>query len=587
MGSYFCRARFASIAVACSVLFISRLSALTTPTNGTIVAGNRFSLALKSDGTVWAWGANDRGQLGDGTTTARRTPVLMAGVTGVAAISSGGFSTLLLKTDGTVWAVGANEVGQLGDGTTLDRLTPVAVSGLSGIVAISAGYDHALALRSDGTVWAWGANATGQLGDSTTTQRASPVQIGALVGVAALAAGQGHSLALMSDGTVRAWGVNDHGQLGDGTTTQRLSPVVISGLSGVTSIATRYSFSLALGSDGTVWSWGYNLFGMLGDGTTADRAVPAQIGGLTGISAISAGYAHALAIAADGTLWGWGTITPWTTAGGAQVGTTYSSPVAISDLAGVTAVSVGAEYSMVAKADGTVWSWGWNFGGELGNGAADSISPPPLPVTRLTGVVSLAVSNYHAAVVRVDGTVWTWGTSVLGALGDGTLYVGPVAPAPLAGISGVRTVVSAYDHTIAVKNDGTLWGWGKNSQGQLGIGLLTAQQTSPVQATGMSGVISAATGGFHTIALKGDGTVWSTGWNTNGQLGDGTTTNRSTFVQVSGLAGIVKIAAGRQHNLAIKSDGTVWAWGYNYRGQIGDGTATNRLVPVQVAGLTG
>ncbi len=183
-------------------------------------------------------------------------------------VKAGGWHTLGLKSDGTVWAWGNNGSGRLGDGTTTDRHTPVQVNGLSGVTAIAGGWHYTIAMKSDGTVWAWGYNDYGQLGDGTTTERHTPVQVSGLSGVVAIAGAQLHSLALKSDGTVWAWGENSAGQLGDGTTTSRYTPVQVSGLSGVVAIAGGTSYSLALKSDGTVWAWGYNGNGQLGNGTT-------------------------------------------------------------------------------------------------------------------------------------------------------------------------------------------------------------------------------------------------------------------------------------------------------------------------------
>ena len=181
---------------------------------------------------------------GDGTITPRTTPVQVSGLNGVIAITARLHHSLALRSDGTVWAWGDNAYGQLGDGTTRNRSMPVQVSGLSGVIAVSAGGSRSLALRSDGTVWAWGYNSSGQLGDGTTTHRSMPVQVSGLSGVIAFAAGGEHSLALSSDGSVWAWGNNSSGQLIDGTTTQRSTPAR-SGLSPAVGIAAGYDYSLA------------------------------------------------------------------------------------------------------------------------------------------------------------------------------------------------------------------------------------------------------------------------------------------------------------------------------------------------------
>jgi RHS repeat-associated protein len=260
---------------------------------------------------VWAWGNNYYGQLGDGTTTNRSTPIQVSGLSGVTAISTSLFGdidghSLALKSDGTVWAWGLNWEGQLGDGTSTNRRTPVQVSGLSGATAISAGGDHSLARKSDGTAWTWGWNGDGQLGNGANSISYTPVQVSGLSGVAAIAAGGFHSLAVKTDGTVRAWGYNGSGQIGDSTSTNRNTPVQVSGLSGVTAIAAGVYHSLAVKSDGTVWGWGQNNDGQLGDGTTFDRSAPVQTLGLSGMTAVAGGEYHSLGLKTDATVWEWG-----------------------------------------------------------------------------------------------------------------------------------------------------------------------------------------------------------------------------------------------------------------------------------------
>ena len=237
-----------------------------------IAAGYNHIVVLKSDGTVWGWGDNAGGQLGDGDTNSiwgkPVYEVQALGLSGVTAVAAGGSHSVALKSDGTVWAWGYNDSGQLGDGTTTNRSTPVKVSGLSGVIAIAAGCwgQYTVALKSDGTVWAWGDNNSGQLGDGTTHYwgQTTPVQVSGLSGVTAIAAGVWQTMALKSDGTVWAWGDNSYGQLGDATTTIRSTPVKVLGLSGVTAISTGESHSVALKNDGTVWAWGNNGSGQLG-----------------------------------------------------------------------------------------------------------------------------------------------------------------------------------------------------------------------------------------------------------------------------------------------------------------------------------
>lgn len=285
---------------------ISTASASVTPQ---VAGGDSHSLALKSDGTVWACGNNTHGQLGDGTTTGRKTPVQVSNISGVTAIACGWNHSLALKSDGTVWAWGNNTYGQLGDGTTTKKNTPIQVNGISNIIVIGCGGSHSLAVKSDGTVWTWGNNTYGQLGDGTTTNRSTPIQVSELSDATKVTGGGYYSLALLSDSTVYAWGRNNNGELGTGTGSEYITPVQVSGLTDITSITgghNEYGHSLALKSDGTIWAWGHNWWGALGDGTVKDSFTPIQVNDLSGIIAIACGWEHSMAIQSDGSVWCWG-----------------------------------------------------------------------------------------------------------------------------------------------------------------------------------------------------------------------------------------------------------------------------------------
>ncbi len=338
-----------------------------------VSAGGSYSLALKYDGTVWAWGWNYDGRLGDGITIDRDMPVQVSQLKDVIAVSAGGTHALAVKDDGTVWAWGANVYGELGDGTTNDRYTPVRVAELTDVIAVSSGGGHSLALKGDGTVWCWGYNFWGQLGDGTTTSRSTPVQVIGLTGVIAVSAGSFYSMALKDDGTVWAWGNNFWGVLGDGSAGGNWSefnegidkkmPVQVVGLNDIVALSTG-SYSLALKSDGTVWAWGMNDFGQLGDGTTVYRQTPVQVLGLTDVKAVNQG----LALKGDGTVWGWG----WNHFGQLGDATTRDShiPVQVSGLADVVAISGSEVHSLALESDGTVWAWGYNYEGQLGDGTS-------------------------------------------------------------------------------------------------------------------------------------------------------------------------------------------------------------------------
>jgi alpha-tubulin suppressor-like RCC1 family protein len=361
---------------------------------------------------------------------------------------------------------GFDGLGELGDGTTNNRSLFGAVDAGSGIVQVAAGLDHGLAVTSSGTVYAWGSNTGGQLGNGTTTLQTVPVQVKALTGVVAVAAGYFHSLALRSDGTVWAWGDNTDGELGTGTTARSLVPVRVKGLSGITAIAAGEDFSLARRSDGTVWAWGINADGELGNGTTTNSLVPVQVRGLSQVTSIAAGGFAAYAI---------------------------------------RTTSTGAT---------SAWAWGGNGGGELGDGTtADHHTPEQVTGIAAPGIASIAAGWVYALALGTDGSVWGWGNDANGELGNAPTSTAALRPVQtrLPGSGIVQLAASSeliaalftgrvFLHTLALRSDGTVWAWGDNSDGQLGDGS-TGGSTGPVEVAGLAGVTQVAAGSEFSFAL--------------------------------------------------------------------------------------
>lgn len=378
----------------------------------------------------------------------------------VVAVDGGRSHTLALRADGTVWAWGSNESGQLGDGTWDDSLIPVQVGGkkgLANIVAIAAGYDHSVALRKDGTVWTWGSNEFGQLGDGTDTNAGLPVQVlgrdgkGLLEDAIAIAAGGEHTLALISTGIthmiqeVLAWGLNESGQLGDGSWDNSLLPVIVGGkvpLNNVMAISAGNMHSVALTTDGRVWTWGDNKFGQLGILVFGDaRNFPDKVvgpggkGELVGIEAIAAGGWHTLALQYSlkgqiTSVWSWGFNGTGQLGDDTLVNKAY--PVQVRGqggegfLGGIVRIAAGHDHSLALKEEMTVLSWGSNKVGQLGDGTNDDRRTPVQVGTKknpLTGIMAIGAGAGHSAAVktaREEGRVWTWGLNHSGQLGDGT-----------------------------------------------------------------------------------------------------------------------------------------------------------------------
>jgi alpha-tubulin suppressor-like RCC1 family protein len=521
-----------------------------------LTTSNSYSMVIGEGGSIWVWGGG-RGQdmgIAPEYSVGSSTPVRMPGMQGAVSLSTGqyGGHSLALLSNGTVQAWGSNWRGQLGDGTTQVRTRRVVVVGLTDAVAIAAGSSHSLAVKRDGTVWSWGDNWQGQLGDGTTTPHPTASLVPGLTGVVAVEAGDYHSLALKQDGTVWAWGYNSFGQLGDGTQQTRLTPVQVSGLTNVVAISTQAYASFALRADGTVWAWGMNYSGQLGDGGQVPvRVLPAQVPGLTGVVAVSTGLLHALALRADGSVWSWGDNVHGKLGNETEGG--IGLPQKVRGLHGVVALAAASSHSIVLRLDGTLWAWGHNQSGELGTGSDRRTSP--VRVVGLKDVSAVASHSFHTLAVRGDGTVWEWGSP--------KGYAGPVqaAPARVHGLTQAKGVAAGLMHSLAVRKNGTVWAWGNNSRGQLGDGTVGEHRDTPAPVPGLTGVVAVAAGDYHSLALKQDGTVWAWGANQYSQLGDLTLDDQPVPVQVQGLEGVTAIYASFDLSLAVKQDGTVWTWG--------------------------
>jgi alpha-tubulin suppressor-like RCC1 family protein len=380
------------------IVFLSDITAIS--------AGRFHSMALKSDGTVYAWGRNNSGQLGDGTITERSTPVQVKGVggegnlTNITAISAGGDHSIAIKNDGTVYAWGSNSTNQLGNGAGGSGViseTPIQVPGVGGegnltnIIDISGLLGSSVALKADGTVYEWGS--------TVSTQRTTPTQVlgvggsGYLTNISVLAPASGnHRVALKSDGTVYAWGSNSYGQLGNNSTSSSLHPVQVLGVGGsgylinITAISAGGEHSMALKNDGTVYSWGRNNYNQLGDNTTTTRTSPVQVlgvggsGYLTNITAVSAGSQHSMALKNDGTVYAWGRNNSGQL--GNNTTTNRGTATQVFGVSGdgfltdILKISIGDSYSMVLKNDGTVYAWGNNSYSQLGNNSTTQSNTP-------------------------------------------------------------------------------------------------------------------------------------------------------------------------------------------------------------------
>jgi alpha-tubulin suppressor-like RCC1 family protein len=422
-----------------------------------VAVGTSFTCALKSDQTVWCWGLNSSGQLGDGTTTNRNRPVQVSGLTGVTAIDNQSDFACALKLDQTVWCWGNGGFGQLGNGATVNASTPVQATGLSGVVQISVGYGHVCAVLSDGTVRCWGWNVNQMLGNGTTVSSSTPIAVSGITTATQIRAGAWQNCVLLANQTLTCWGGGTGGFRGDGNATSASTKSSPTGISGVTMLSNAHGQHICVKlSDQSVKCWGYNDHGQVGDNTQVDKNSPVVIADLAGVIGISSANHTSCAIKADQTVlcWGWG---GWNQLGNGSNADKFV-PTAVPNVTGATQVSSGYTHTCVLLSDTSIQCWGRNQSGEIGNGitgpgqvyatavlapAVTLAAPSTITVSAtastaksldvswdaITGASSYTVKLFdvagtttHATKTGVTGTSTTFNTSSFGSMANNTIY---------------------------------------------------------------------------------------------------------------------------------------------------------------------
>ncbi|MBY0463675.1 MAG: Ig-like domain-containing protein [Burkholderiales bacterium] len=358
------------------------------------------------------------------------------------AVAGGGAHTVAIKTDGSLYGWGWNRDGQLGDGTLVSKSSPT-VAGTSKLYAtVGAGEFHSVALRSDGTLWAWGFNRNGQLGTGNNASQAAPTAVGKDTDWTSVAVGANHTMAIKKDGTLWAWGQNFFGQLGMGNTSDLNVPTVVPTLSmpelvdGKTvavdvvwsAVSAGAEHTLARDSKGRIWAWGRNFNGQLGLGTTTDVSVPTQIGTATNWASVAAGGKHSLAIRSDGALFAWGSnfYGQLATTNGSATEVDSNVPVKVGTDGDWAAVAAGAAHSLGIRTNGTLWVWGANGDGQLGDGTLT----PKASVTQIgsgRNWLKLSAGPYTSFAIQTNGLLYGWGRNVDGQQGNGA-YTPVLAP---------------------------------------------------------------------------------------------------------------------------------------------------------------
>ena len=373
----------------------------------TAFVSDAFLLDQFVGNTLFTWGRNSYGNLGDNTIVSKSNPVqTVAGGINWKQVSGCSNNSAAIKTDGTLWVWGDNVTnGQLGDNTVVRKSSPIQTIAFgTNWKSVSCGSVITTAIKTDGTLWCWGSNTNGGLGDNTIVKKSSPVQTIAFgINWKQVSCGYAYTACIKTDGTLWCWGLNSSGQLGDNSATKRSSPVQTIALGkNWKQVACGGSNTAAIKTDGTLWCWGYNTFGSLGDNTNTNRSSPIQ------------------------------TIT---------YGTNWKS------------VSCGVYHTAAIKTDGTLWTWGYNFYGELGDNTTTQRTSPVQTITFDTNWKQVSCGNGVTAAIKTDGTLWSWGNNDNGQLGNQSSVTRRSSPVQTTAYgTNWKQVACGYYHTVAVTN---------------------------------------------------------------------------------------------------------------------------------------
>jgi alpha-tubulin suppressor-like RCC1 family protein len=439
-------------------------------------------------------------------------------------------------------------------------------------------------------VFCWGSNNYGQLGIGNNLNTITPTVVSGLGnGVIAITAGQLHTCAITASRSIFCWGGNEDGQLGGGAGIYSNTPIPVQTVgSAIRAIYPGYRHTCAIPMEGGALCWGNNDAGQIGNGTTVDTTIPTPVTEMgSDVQSVALGEQHTCATTTSGALKCWG-ISQRGRLGNQEIADNYTSPVSVTGLVrGVQALSKGGSHNCVLTHVGAALCWGWNIFGAVGNGTTGNVRTPVQVAGLSSGVTDISASWFHTCAVTSDGAALCWGRNDTGQLGNGT-FINTSLPVSVSNLlSGVRTIDAGVIHTCAATDQGAAWCWGFNSSGQLGDGTNSSSHT-PVAVRGLSsGVQDIEAGHSHSCAISEVGAALCWGHNFYGQLGQGNFVDANTPLTVTNLmSGVAAIKLGGSHTCALTLSGAVWCWGANNYGQLGNGTLVRSNVPVPVSNLT-
>lgn len=559
----------------------------------------RHACGIKIDGSLWCWGNSSSGALGTGSVTsftANQPLRVNDGGSKWKSVSAGGDFTCGIKSDDTLWCWGADFYGTLGNGvtTTDPQGTPVQV-GSETWKKISAGYYHVCGIKSDDSLWCWGRDDVGQLGNGSgvTGDQASPTVVTGGATWKYIDAGQSFTCGIRSNDTLWCWGTDGNGQLGNGGTTgNQVDPSAVTGGATWTQVSLGSSSACALRTDNSAWCWGWNYQGQLGNGNTTQQTSPAAVSGGGTWNYITTNYTHGCGIKTDGSLWCWGGDYWGTVGDGPDDAGDELTPVAVDS--SDTWVMVDSQWTSNCAINqrGHIACWGAENTTSEEDMEYRLLPTPVVGDYKWTKITAGGHDWYyyeHSCGLRTDGVVMCWGFNGegtwddYGALGNNMAQKNSAVPVTVSGGHLWKDIDAGDNYTCGIRTDDVAMCWGHNTSGQVGDGSLL-ERWVPVTVSGGHTWSQISAGDSHTCGVRTDGAAMCWGGNFSGALGNGSTTDSSTPVAVSGGYSWKMVSAGRFHSCGIRTDNVAMCWGSGGHGRLGNGGTSDSSIPVTVSG---
>ncbi len=538
--------------------------------------GNEHSCGVTTNHEIFCWGLNSSYQLGDGTTTERQAPVQVGLANDWASVEAGAATTCAVKMNGERWCWGTNSSGQAGDGTTTTATMPKRVDQDADWLRVSESPDaFGCGTRTDGRIFCWGDGSVGQTAQPTQLAiSTTPLQVGIDAGWKDLAVGSRFACGIKASGELACWGSTSRASTGAGFASDRLEPAFVGTDSDWTQVAAHVEFACGLRNT-KLFCWGRHVGANLGDGGIGSSVLPVAVDPATDYAAVTVGRQFGCALTVDGAVRCWGSDATGQQGNGMALDTQATpKPIAAtpSNSSAWTQLAAGENAVCGVRADNTLWCWGSDSTGQLGNGATTGNQHTPVQVAPAEKADWLSVSTAGDAVCarRGSGTLACWGRGGDGQLGLGTTTN---ANSPQAvGVASYGLVATGRNHSCAVRTDGSLWCWGRNNSGEIGLGNTVGLALVPTESGASNDWDSLHLGpGFFGCARKKTGSLHCVGFNGSGQLGLSTITNASKWSPLLVPWTWKTAVAGNDMACAIRDDGRLMCWGSSVNAQLGHG----------------